>query len=86
MDLAVIVLPADPQDLARLQPAHQVGLAVLLHQWWGLLRRHGGDPPPPSPQLRGGARGRGKRLCRHMKFHKVQEKQNETANTTKSSC
>lgn len=42
MDLAIIILATDPQDLACLQPAHQVGLAVLLHQRRGLLGRHGG--------------------------------------------
>lgn len=56
MDLSVIVLPTDAQDLACLQPAHQVGLAVLLHQRRGLLRRHGAGPAPPSPWLRGGTR------------------------------
>lgn len=59
MDLAIVILAADPQDLARLQPAHQVGLAVLLHQRRWLLGRHGDTraSAPPVGQLRGEAVG-----------------------------
>lgn len=59
MDLAVIVLATNPQDLARFQPAHQVGLAVLLHQRRRLLGRHGDTraSAPPAGQLRGEAVG-----------------------------
>lgn len=71
MDLAIIILPADAQDLACLQPAHQVGLAVLLHQWWGLLRRHGAGPAPPALGCQGAQGGCRKRLRCHMKFHDV---------------
>lgn len=38
--LPVIILPAHAEDLAGLQAAHEVRLAVLLHERRGLLGRH----------------------------------------------
>lgn len=40
VDLPVVVLPAHAKDLAGLQAAHKVSLAVLLHEGRGLLGCH----------------------------------------------
>lgn len=41
MYLPIIILAPHPEDLAGLEAAHQVSLAVLLCQGRGLLGRHG---------------------------------------------
>lgn len=58
MDLAIIILATDPKDLACLQPAHQVSLAMLLHQRWGLLGCHGGGWATGLQSAAGRAEGR----------------------------
>lgn len=40
VDLPVVVLPTHAEDLAGLQAAHEVRLAVLLHERRGLLGCH----------------------------------------------
>ena len=40
VDLPIVILPAHAEDLAGLQAAHKVRLAVLLHERWGLLGCH----------------------------------------------
>lgn len=52
--LPIVVLPAHAEDLAGLQAAHKVRLAVLLHERRGLLGRH----LVLAPGLRGRAAGR----------------------------